>query len=121
MKKLYRNDLILNILIVLLCIALPAFLYFHGRNDEKYAVISCGGDVEKILPLNEDSTFSTHGVNITVQDGHCFVSSSSCPDGLCTKMKKAKNSGDSIICVPNRVSVKISGNAGEDGIDVIAG
>lgn len=121
MKKLYRNDLILNAAVILVCIAVPLFLFFNGKDEKKSAVISYDGKQEKVISIDGNEVFKTHGVEITVKDGTAYVSESSCPDGLCMKMKKAENIGDSIICVPNRVSVRIDGNGREEGADVIVG
>lgn len=121
MKKIYRNDLILNILIILVCISIPICLSVFSENEEKTAVISYDGNVERRINLSEDFTYQTHGVEVTVEEGRAFVSNTNCPDGLCMKMKDAQNVGDSIICVPNKVSVRIVGNGVEKGADVVAG
>ncbi len=121
MKKLYRNDLILNIIIIALCVAVPLCFLLAETSGEKTVLISYNGNVKKQIELSDSGVYQLHGVEITVRDGRAFVSASNCPDGLCMKMKDAKNAGDSIICVPNRVSVKITGKSGKDGIDVIAG
>lgn len=118
-KRLYTNDLILNAFIILICILIPFVLSF-AHNEGKTCVISYDGIVEKRINLEEDAAYHTHGVNIIVKDGEAFVSESSCPDGLCIKMKSAKNVGDSIICVPNKVSVRIEGNKSGEA-DVVAG
>ena len=121
MKRIYINDFVLNVVVVLLCIATPVVLFFTGRNEEKTAVISYDGKTEKTISLDEECVYKTHGVEIKVENGQAFVIYSDCPDGLCMRMKKAKNSGDSIICVPNRVSIKIVGQARKDGADIVAG
>lgn len=121
MKKLYLNDLILNILIILLCISVPICLSVFAKDGEKTAVISYDGNEERRVNLSEDFTYFTHGVEVTVEDGKAHVSNANCPDRLCMKMKDAENVGDSIICVPNKVSVKIVGNGEKKGADVVAG
>ena len=121
MKKLYLNDLILNILIILLCISIPVCLSAFAKNEEKSVLISYDGNTERVINLSEDFTYQTHGVEVTVEDGKAYVSNTNCPDRLCMRMKKAENVGDSIICVPNKVSVRIVGNGENKGADVIAG
>ena len=121
MKKLYLNDLVLNILIILLCISVPICLSVLSEKGEKTAVISCDGNEERRVNLSEDFVYHTHGVEVTIEDGKAHVSKSSCPDGLCMKMKKAENVGDSIICVPNKVSVRIVSGEEMKGADVVAG
>ena len=120
MKKLYLNDIILNILIIFLCISVPICLSVFGKDQKKTVVVSYDGHSVWEIPLESDGMCETHGVVVTVSDGAAVVSKSSCPDGLCMKMKKAQNVGDSIICVPNKVSVKIIGTS-EKGADVVAG
>lgn len=121
MKKLYRNDFLLNIFIIALCIVFPLYLFLSDTDSHKTVIISYNGSVEKELSLNEDASYSCHGVDVTVKNGKAFVAHSDCPDGLCMKMKKAGNSGDSIICVPNKVSVIIRSDDGKAGADVVVG
>lgn len=121
MKKTHRNDLILNIIIILLCISVPICLSVLSKDEVKTAVISYDGHEERRINLTEDFTYQTHGVEVTVENGVACVSATNCPDGLCMKMKHAENVGDSIICVPNKVSVRIVGNGEKKGADVVAG
>ena len=119
-KKLYRNDVILNLIIIVLCAVVPLCIVLSTGNEKKTAVVSIDGKSVYELPLEKNGEFSTNGVTVTVIDGCAKVSVSDCPDGLCMNMKRAENVGDSIICIPNRVSVKIVGD-GEKGADVVAG
>ena len=121
MKKIYRNDLILNLIIILLCICTPIILSLTSKDSPKAVVISHDGDVERVVSLSENCSFHTHGVEITIENGKAYVSKTSCPDHLCMKMKKAENVGDSIICVPNKVSVRITGQENGKVADVVAG
>ena len=120
MKKIYRNDIILNIIIILVCISVPIILASVSQDEIKTAVISFDGNEERRISLSDDFNYHTHGVEITVGDGAAYVSNSDCPDRLCMKMKRVQNVGESIICVPNKVSVRIAGKK-EEGADVVAG
>ncbi len=120
MKRIYINDLILNIIIILLCIALPIVVSVMSKDDVKTALVSVDGQEVKQLPLSENACFGINGMTVEVRDGAANVTHSDCPDGLCVKMKEAKNVGDSIICVPNKVSVRIVGT-GRGEADVVAG
>lgn len=120
-KKLYKNDIILNIIIIFLCISAPICLSLLAMNQEKTVVINSvdGGSFE--MSLDNDGLVEISGVVVAVEDGKAKVVKSDCPDGLCMKMKSAENVGDSIICVPNKVSVRIVGSGVKKGADVIAG
>ena len=121
MKRIYINDIILNIIIILLCISVPICFSVLSKGDEKNAVVSVDGEIIKEMPLTENGTLDVEGVVIEVDNGTVRVVKSDCPDSLCVKMKKAQNVGDSIICVPNKVSVRIVGTCDDEGADVVAG
>ena len=119
-KKLYINDIILNLIIILLCIAVPVGIYLTTKDETKTVAVSVDGREVWKQSVDEDGLCEANGVVVTVRDGKAYVTHSDCPDGLCMDMKKAQNVGDSIVCVPNRVSVKIVGD-GEKEADVVAG
>ena len=48
------------------------------------------------------------------------MSYSSCPDHICENTGKVKFVGEQIVCLPNRVSVTISGEMGDDGVDFVS-
>ena len=51
-----------------------------------------------------------------------FLKEASCPDHLCINMGRIRKTGQSIICLPNKVTVEIRGKKeSDDGIDAIVG
>ncbi len=121
MKKIYRNDMVLLCVVLLLCAFVSILLVFTKEDSTKTAVISHDGHVVCKIALEDEGYFEVNGVYVVVKNMEASVVSSTCPDQICTDTKAAKNVGDSIICVPNKVSVKILGdNTNEEDI-VIAG
>ena len=59
---------------------------------------------------------------LIIRDGSAWMESASCPDGLCMRMGKISRKGQSVICLPNRVSVEVTGKSTEeedgDAIDI---
>ena len=59
---------------------------------------------------------------LIIRDGSAWRESASCPDGLCMRMGKISRKGQSVICLPNRVSVEVTGKSTEeedgDAIDI---
>ena len=53
---------------------------------------------------------------VVVENGSVYICNSNCPDKLCEK-QRVKKSGQSLICLPNKVCVVIKG--GKDETDVI--
>jgi hypothetical protein len=81
------------------------------------------------LQITDNITYEIKGINggtnlLIIQDGEAWVEESSCPDGLCKKMGKISQVGQTIICLPNKVVVEIFNKEGEisdtPDVDVIA-
>ena len=98
-------DIILAAVIVIgSCIPL-----FTGGKDASQVEIYHNSELVCTLPLDEDDTVTVNGVEITVRSGVAFVSKSDCPDGHCMDFGELKKSGDSAVCLPNRVTVTVVG------------
>ena len=121
MKRIYINDIITNIVIILVCISVPICFSLLSKGDEKKAEVSVDGEIIKEMPLTENGTLDVEGLVIKIENGKVRVVESDCPDRLCMKMKDVDNVGDSIICIPNKVSVRIVGIDENEGADVVAG
>jgi hypothetical protein len=65
------------------------------------------------LSLSENQTIEVQGPLglsvIKVEKGHAFIQKAPCPYQTCVKMGKISRSGDIIVCIPNRILVKIEG------------
>ena len=60
---------------------------------------------------------------IEIKDNTVRMVQADCPDHLCVKQGKIKSEGEMIVCLPNKVTVRISGEdafKGDDQPDVIA-
>lgn len=84
-------------------------------------IISLNGEVYREVPLNENSVIpieTDFGKNtVVIEKGEAFIIHSDCPDRLCEKDRISK-SGESIVCLPNRLSVTIEGGNKKE-VDVI--
>lgn len=108
-----KKDIIL--LLVILFIALAGFLIFRmTQKDGDRVVVTVDGAVYKEYPLNKDISVEIPGVkggtnHLVIKDGYADVTEASCPDKICVKSRKINKTGESIICLPNKVVVKIVG------------
>lgn len=86
---------------------------FIRDSGNKEMVITIDGDTyatEKIDDklYREFKINSKYGKNIVVLDkGFVYMEESDCKDKICIKKGKISKTGDSIICLPNRLIVKI--------------
>ena len=60
-----------------------------------------------------------HTNHITIKDGKVSMSYSTCKNQICVNTKAITESKDTIVCLPNRVMIEITGKGG--GADVISG
>lgn len=108
-----KKDIIL--LLVVLFIALGGLLIFRiTQKSGDIVVVTVDGVVTQEYPLNKDLTVDIKGVNggtnhLVIKDGYADVTEASCPDKICVKSRKINKTGESIICLPNKVVVKIVG------------
>lgn len=73
--------------------------------------------------INLDNS-GRHNV-VEIRDGTVMMKESSCKNQICVDEGRISRAGQSIICLPNRIVVEISGRSGSDsaednGVDAIA-
>lgn len=57
--------------------------------------------------LDKDNTVGLTGNYIVIKDGEVYMKHANCKNGICVHTGKIHKKGESIICLPNRVSVEI--------------
>lgn len=120
MKKLLtKKDIIFIICLVAIGFAFSMISYFSAKGEA--AVVRYNGEtVEKIDLSAEYYERKINGVTVVCEDGSVYIKDSSCPDKVCVRSGKLSNSGESAVCVPNKVSVEIVGKS-EKMPDAITG
>lgn len=111
MKKI---DFVVIISLLVLC--LIAFILHKAlfSDNGSFAVITIDGIEYTKLPLSSDcelSIPSPDGYNfLTISAGEAYITSASCPDQICVNHKAIRHSGETIICLPNKVIIEITDN-----------
>ena len=116
----FRNDIIL-ILSLLVVFSLVGLFVFLSGEDGVSVSVTLDGKAWGTFPLSEDreieiiSGKAGDGYNILViENGHAYVKAASCPDGICSAHRPISRSGESIICLPNKVVVTVNAQGEED-------
>ena len=119
-KKKYRADVIVIASLLLLSI-LILLVSDLTKKDGAYVEVEENGVVVGTYPLAVDSTYTLGGgTNIlTVKDGVAFMSYSSCPDHICENTGKVKHVGQTIVCLPNRLTVTVVGDS-DNSVDFVS-
>ena len=118
--KKYRLDIIViaAILLVSLLLVLAVFL---ARKEGAVAVVEIGGEVVGEYPLSRDGVFPLNGGTnvLVIEEGTAYLNYSNCPDHTCELTGKIRYVGQSIVCLPNRVAITVTGEA-RDGVDLVS-
>ena len=56
---------------------------------------------------------------LIISDGEAYIAEASCPDHVCVKSGSVSFSGQTIVCLPNKVVVSIAGG-GDSDLDGVA-
>ena len=120
-----RNDvLFMAVLLLIVVLAGAAFFFLRGEGDS--VTVSVDGKHYGTYPLHADLTLSIRTGEggdqenlLVIRDGHAYVESATCPDGICAAHKPISREGESIVCLPHRVVITVHTTDGEEP-DIIA-
>lgn len=116
-----RPDVIIIALLLFVSIAAMGIMYFSRETGGSVVVRVDGVEIERLM-LTDDGTYSLNGGSniLVIGDGAAWLIEADCPDHICIKQGKISFKGQCITCLPNRLTVKVEGNAENNGIDIIA-
>ena len=117
-----------DIFIILAVLSLAGALFFLPKIWQEpggEAVVEVGGEVVERVKLNgpdERIALSVEGLSFVLErlDGAIAICDIDCPDQVCVRTGFIESTGESIVCLPNRVIVRIE-DAKEGEVDIVAG
>ena len=117
------GDAVVIAIIVLTALGLLAFFLFSASGVEAAtARIYQDGKLIRELRLSENTEITVEGkwLNvITVRDGKIAVTESSCPGEDCVHSGWIQSPGRSIVCLPNRMEIRLEGIRDDDDVDAV--
>ena len=120
--KFQKTDLLVIAAIVLIAATIAAaFLLSTHNNKAALVQIYQDGQLVKEVPLQENATITIPGEYqniIQVQDGKVAITEANCPGNDCVHIGWISTPGASIVCLPNRLEIRI---VGSDGVDLVVG
>ena len=119
-RKTFRRDFLLIVFLLLFSAGLFLFQQFRQK-EGGWAVVTVDSVESGRYSLLRDGRYSLNqGSNLLViEDGAAYMEDADCPDHICVEMGKIRYTGQSIVCLPNRVVVTIEGADG--GADLYIG
>lgn len=108
-----RDFLLLAVLLAAAALLFSVRGFFAGRPAVMVSVSVDGTEI-MTLDLNRNDDIVIESGNgqtnhLIIEDGEAFLTEASCPDKLCVRQGAISETGQSIVCLPNRVIVTIVG------------
>lgn len=109
--------------------AVLLFVLFFIRQPGSTVVVSVDGkevasyalsdtvDVE-VASLTDGMTGSNR---LIIRDGEAWIEEADCPDRLCVNQGRISHTGESIVCLPHRVTIRIEGGKDPSVPDAVTG
>ena len=104
------------LLVIVIAFAVTALI----KEDGAYVVVRVDGKEVAKYSLTEDGEYELNGGTnvLKIEGGKAYLISADCPDHLCVKQGKVNKSGETITCLPNRLTVTVYGSDRE--VDLIS-
>lgn len=116
-----KKDLIL--IGAILAVILAAFLAVNlAKKDGDYVIVRIDGAQVARYSLSVDGEYELNGgTNILrIEGGKAYLTEANCPDHLCVNQGKIDQSGETITCLPNRLTVTVYSADGNSDVDLIS-
>lgn len=105
MKK--RDFILIGAIVAVIAIAIAVLSL--TKKDGDYVIVRVNGNEVARYSLSQDGEYSLNGgTNILrIENGEAYLVSANCPDHLCVKQGKIDQNGETITCLPNRLTVTV--------------
>lgn len=103
-----KNDYKLMAVVIGAAILLFAVATLMEKGNKNVIEVKVDGVVRGRYSLSEDREVELNGTNhLVIQDGKADITDAKCPDKVCVKQKPISKTGESLVCLPNKVIVTV--------------
>ena len=105
MKK--KDFILIGAIVAVIAIAIAVLSL--TKKDGDYVIVRINGNEVAKYSLSQDGEYSLNGGTnvLRIENGTAYLVSANCPDHLCVKQGKVDQSGETITCLPNRLTVTV--------------
>lgn len=121
-KRPRRADILFIAGLLLVSVALVLLLTLT-RREGAFAEVEIDGESVARYALATDGEYTLNGGTnvLVIEGGEAYLTYADCPDLVCVKTGRIRYVGESIVCLPNRLSVVIRGeDADGGGVDLVS-
>lgn len=112
-----KKDILILFAVIIAALILLNLFRLFSDGEGSYVQIIHDGQVIKELPLDTDTAFTpdfNSSIIIEIKDGSAAFAHSDCPDKICIKTGKLSISGQTAVCLPNKLSIVVKSKKGND-------
>lgn len=118
-----KKDFILMAVLIVTAAASALLIAFARRTAGAAVRVTIDGVFYGEYRLSEDQSVSIdekYGHNrLVIENGSAYIAEADCPDGYCMEYKPISRGGETIICLPHRLVVEVTGTRDAQQPDVI--
>lgn len=120
-KRTHRAEILFVAGLLLVSVLLVLILQ-GTRREGAVAVVEIDGTAVGEYSLTVDGEYSLNGGTnvLVIEGGEAYLTYADCPDLVCVKTGRIRFVGQSIVCLPNRLSVVIRGEVSDGGVDFVS-
>jgi hypothetical protein len=122
-----KYDLIIITVAIATCLFLTFFIPRNGRAE--YVIVEVNGKEAYRYAIFHDGEYpiyrsgalfqkETPLLLLHIDNESVYVTNSTCPDKICEKTGEIHRAGQVIVCVPNKVLIRIEGTTIQNGEDI---
>lgn len=114
MKRAFgKTDLIFLVALLVLGMALTIGIYRFSESGSK-VLITVDGQLYGTYDLNENQNISIEldgriANVVVIENGTAYMEDADCPDKLCVHQGKISRDGQTIVCLPHKLVVEVTG------------
>lgn len=117
MKK--KDFILIGAIVAVIAIAI--LILSLTKKDGDYVIVRINGNEVAKYSLSQDGEYELNGGTnvLRIENGKAYLVSANCPDHLCVKQGKVDQSGETITCLPNRLTVTVY-SAEESEVELVS-
>lgn len=91
------------------------------RREGGYVEVEKSGELIATYSLAQSGEYSLNGGTnvLVIEGGMAYLKEANCPDKTCVRTGRIRYVGQSIICLPNEITVTVRGSS-DDGVDIVS-
>lgn len=122
--KSFKNDILFLVILLVIGLLIPLGYRLFHRTAGDAVTITIDGELWRTLSLSSDTTIDIPGIGGTntlcIKNGHASITEADCPDKLCVRQASIRHNGESLVCLPHKVIVKVTADVSDNDLDGIA-